>query len=592
MYRYIESILEKKELLKLSLISLILTMIAGMEVAGIGLIAFILINFSDLDSAIISIKLFSFLTSFSIGSISSPSSIFIFLILCYSLFTVSVSILFIRYISLYSQLLGAKIKERVAVKFLSMDLEETNQLSSSESMSRIIFDSEQVGDSIYFLMHLFSKFVLAILIVAFLLLFNSMLTLIFVGMLIFIYILLFSFFNSLTKTNSTICTESKDSLTKVVKNMFGSLKEILFYDKQDVVVKNISLHNNRYAYAKGRNIAYAQMPRSIVDSLILFMLMVALVLLKLQDLNPEMFFSTISVFGVAALRLLPAFQNIFYYAHEINSRISSLINLYRLDVGAKKNISKYSQALNAAPDFRSFTLKNINYKYPSASSLALKDISFKFDRGQKIALFGSSGSGKSTFLDILLGLITPTSGEYFIDGSEVSFEELNQFKKLFSYLPQKIFFLEASVRENILFGANDINLEKSDLGQIINMPSLNNLIKQLPNKLDTIISDDQQHISGGQKQLIGMARAFARGGKVLILDESTSAMDSKLETEVFETVLDSSFDTLICITHKSSLLKKFDIVHFFHEGEIISSGSFEEIYQNNGLFKQILDSDA
>lgn len=592
MYRYLQSILTKKEIFKLSLISIMLTIIAGMEVAGIGLIAFVIINFSDLTSAILNVEIFSILTSFSFGSITSPSSAFIFLIICYSLSTVVVSIIFIRYISLYSQILGATIKERVAIKFLSMGLEEINQLSSSESMSRIMFDSEQVGDSIYFLMHLFSKFILAILIVAFLLIYNLTLTVIFVGMLIFIYVFLFSFFDSLTKTNSAICAESKDSLTKVIKNMFGSLKEILFYDNQNIVVENISFHNQKYAEAKGRNIAYAQMPRSIIDSLILFMLMVALVYLQLQDLNPEMFFSTISVFGVAALRLLPAFQNIFYYAHEINSRNASLKNLYDLKIVPKANILKSSEKPITAKFFKSIELRNISYKYPSAHSLALKDISFRLDRGQKIALFGSSGSGKSTLLDVLLGLAIPSRGECFIDGSQISFGDLNQYKKFFSYLPQKIFFLEASLYENILFGAKDINLDKDELDKIINSSSLSNLIKQLPNNMDTKLSEDQQHISGGQKQLIGMARAFARGGQVLILDESTSAMDSKLESEMFEKVLNSSFDTLIFITHKSSLLKKFDVIYFLHEGKIISSGNYEELYQNNSLFKQVLDSDA
>lgn len=590
-HRCLKSILTKKELTKLFLVSVLLAAIAGMEVAGVGLIAFILVNFSDLSSVIVNTSYLSLFHDLSSTLGQSPSKIFSYFLVFYSVITLFLSIYIIKFISFYSQNLGATIKERVTSRFLSMDLEEINTISTSQSMSRIIFDSEQVADSIYFLMHFFSKFFLASLIVLFLLFFNTTLTIIFSGILMSVYIFLFFYFDSLTKINSTISANSKDLLTRSVKNMFGSLKEIFFYDNRIDVLKNISYHNVTYARAKASNGAYAQMPRSIIDSLILLSLISVLLYLESQALHPEMFFSTISVFGIAALRLLPAFQNIFYFAHEINSRTASLDNLYQLNLTDDINLEQKNTNLDYGDkDFQSIEFINVAHQYSSASKFALNNISFKLERGKKIAFFGASGSGKSTFIDILLGLITPLSGDCLIDNSKVPFHSLKEYRNLFSYLPQKIFFLEATLKDNIIFGANKNSINEDVLNEAVQSSSLQSLINQLPDGMETILSDDQQLISGGQKQMVGMARAFARGGKILVLDESTSAMDSILESEMFNSIFNSNFDTFICITHKPELLQYFDCVYFFHEGEIHASGSFNELYNSNNLFKKILAS--
>ena len=446
-HRYLKSILTKKELTKLFLVSLLLAAIAGMEVAGVGLIAFILVNFGNLSNVIVNTSYLSLFHDLSLTFGRSPSEIFSYFLVCYSVITLLLYIFIIKLISLYSQNLGATIKERVTSRFLVMDLEEINSISTSQSMSRIIFDSEQVADSIYFLMHFFSKLFLASLIVFFLLFFNTTLTIIFSGILMVVYIFLFFYFNSLTKINSAICANSKDLMTRSLKNMFGSLKEIFFYDNRTDVLNNISYHNITYARAKASNGAYAQMPRSIIDSLILLSLISVLLYLESQALRPEMFFSTISVYGIAALRLLPAFQNIFYFAHEINSRTASLDNLYKLNLTDEMNLEhKNSNSHYGDRDFQSIEFINVAHKYTSASKFALHNLSFKLERGKKIAFFGASGSGKSTFIDILLGLITPSSGDCLIDNSKVPFDSLKEYRNLFSYLPQKIFFLEATLK--------------------------------------------------------------------------------------------------------------------------------------------------
>ena len=159
-HRCLKSILTRKELTKLFLVSVLLAAIAGMEVAGVGLIAFILVNFGNLSNVIVNTAYLSLFHDLSLTFGRSPSEIFSYFLVCYSVITLLLYMFIIKLISLYSQNLGATIKERVTSRFLAMDLEEINSISTSQSMSRIIFDSEQVADSIYFLMHFFSKFFL------------------------------------------------------------------------------------------------------------------------------------------------------------------------------------------------------------------------------------------------------------------------------------------------------------------------------------------------------------------------------------------------------------------------------------------------
>ena len=328
MYIFIQSlknILTKKELLKLFGISTMLTFIALIEVTGLALISFIIINLYTLDIVLKSSKIYLSLSNFLLLSSFSPSLVFCLFVILYSIFTVISSILVIKYISRYSQLIGVNIKSKIIQKLLSMDWVAISQLSPSENISRIVNDSEQVGDAIYFSMHLFSKSVLAFFIVNLLFLFNPQITLIFVGLLGASYLLLYKYFDIATKSNSLAAAKSKDLIIKSVKNMIGSLKEILFYKNSADVLKNISKHNLSYARVRGENMAYAQLPRFFIDSFLLISLVFILLYMQLSGSNPILFFSTISIFGIAGLKLLPAFQNIFYFAHEINTRTAIIV---------------------------------------------------------------------------------------------------------------------------------------------------------------------------------------------------------------------------------------------------------------------------
>ena len=216
-------------------------------------------------------------------------------------------------------------------------------------------------------------------------------------------------------------------------------------------------------------------------------------------------------------------------------------------------------------------------------------MSLQFKFGEKIAIVGPSGAGKSTFLDMLIGFIHPDKGKILIDGIELSAADGGSIRNNFSYVPQKVQLIEGTIKENILFGSSEIDLNEAKLQETIRLSNLDQVIKSLPHGLETILSDSNQHVSGGQKQCIGFARALYKSRNVLILDEATNAMDYELEAATMDYLLNhSSFKTVICITHKPALLKYFDKIYVFDAGEITASGTYEEIITNNSFLAAMM----
>lgn len=585
-----KSILSTNDVLKFYFISLGLIVIALLEVFGLALISFLIMNLNNLDSILESSSIFIQLISFFQLSNISYSLILCVLIIFYSFFNILVSIASIRYISIYSQKLGANIKSKIVNFYLYLDWIEVTRMKASENMSRVINDGNEVSDILYFLMHLISKYALSLLIITLLLIFNTSLTVILVALLSLVYILIFYVSKPLITQNSLDQARLLDSIMGVVKNIFGSLKEIIFYGTHEKVLSNFSELNHSYAKAKGSNMALAQIPRSIIDSLILIALVSLLLFTQIQNLDPTIFFSTISIYGIAALKLLPAFQNIFYFSHEIYVRFPYLENISNLFLKIKQN-KKSDSVRNQSSSKMSQTIefRNISFRYPDSNNNSLDSINLSINLAEKIAIVGPSGSGKSTFIDIFLGFISPTKGEIYIDSKKLSSHEISSYRRNFAYVPQKIYFLEASLKDNISFGSELSISNNNSLDRILSDVELTELIANLPNGLETFISDGNQMVSGGQKQCIGIARALIRSGDILILDEATSSMDNNLEKKIYSSIFKSNFETIVSVTHNPSLLKMFDRIYVFRDGQIEDSGNFDDLKQNNSFFAAMLE---
>jgi len=568
---------------KFFLASAILILVVLIEILGLGLISFLIINISNLPKAINNVSFFNLIFSFFSPSPEDILIIFSTIIVLYSIISIILSSVVINKTSIFAQIIGARIKSKIAGYFLHLEWREIVGSRSSVNISRVINDGDQVASMISILMLLISRLVLTIVIVFFLFVFNPVFTFYIVSILSFSYIVIFFLFRPRVLKNGIRGSKYRDRALNIITNMFGSLKEIIFFGSQTKVLSSLDKTHLDLAYVQGNNLALSQIPRFLIDSLILIILVIGIATLTSgvgDDLTN--FFTTASIYGIAALKLLPAAQQIFYYSNEINSRIPYLSNVTELLV---KNAHFENIGTEEVIFSREILFKNVSFSWDGSESKSL--LNLKIKKGEKIAVLGPTGSGKSTFIDLLLGLLEPESGEIYMDDIKINKKNLKSYRNIFAFVPQKIFFLEDSIRENILFGSKFELTENNLLDRIMQELKFD-LITKDNKTLDSNLSDSNQTVSGGQKQVIGIARALYRGGDILVLDEATSAMDKKLEKSIFEAIPNFGFSNLVCITHSTNMLEEFDTIYVFNNGAIEDYGAYEALKERNDFLLSLL----
>ncbi len=581
-------VLPKQDLWRMAASSSLLLFVAFIEVLGLGLISFLLINIQQLNEAITSIEI----ASLAINYFSIPSSnvayIFCTMVLIYSVSATIFSILAIRSISISSQLIGSRLRARVLGYFLYSEWMEVSKIQASDQISKLINDGRQVGFIISFCLHLFSRFALASFIIIGLLIYNFVLSITMVSVLLGVYGLIFFILQPSIFNHGADGAHHLNKTLKVLSNIFGSLKEIMFYGVQEKFLQDYKNADSNLAWAEGSNVFLAQIPRFLIDSVILILLITGIIYVYGQEYQDFLFFGTLSIYGLAALKLLPAFQNLYYFYHEIIARKVQLNSIVHICEKMKSTAPTISQNIDLSFKDK-IEFKNVSFQYEEKGLTILENISIKIPSGKNIAIIGPSGSGKSTFLDLLLGFLSPKHGEILVDGLQMTKDNVNSIRYNFAFVPQKVYLVEDTLKNNILFGSQGAHYTEADLNNAIISSKLEEVIKKLPDGLETIVSESNQLVSGGEKQSIGIARATLKEAGVVILDEATNAMDHDLEEATMKNLLDGSkFKTVICITHKPALLKYFDEIYVFDSGKITASGSYEKIIANNDFLEEMM----
>jgi ABC-type bacteriocin/lantibiotic exporter with double-glycine peptidase domain len=208
--------------------------------------------------------------------------------------------------------------------------------------------------------------------------------------------------------------------------------------------------------------------------------------------------------------------------------------------------------------YKSIEIQNISYRYPDSDQLSLNNISLSIKKGESVGIIGKSGAGKSTLMDVILGLIPPSSGSIFVDGKSIH-DDVSSWYRLVGYVQQDIFLIDASIRENIAFGIHEHDVDHERLSKAVRESQLDSFISSLSNGLDTQLGERGVRLSGGQKQRIGIARALYREASVLVLDEATSAIDNETEIELLSVIKNfKGKKTTIVIAHRLSTLVHCD----------------------------------
>lgn len=356
--------------------------------------------------------------------------------------------------------------------------------------------------------------------------------------------------------NSQKIANDSSFLIKHLQETFGGIRDILIDNSQEMYCKIFKNRDSELRAAQGNSLILAACPRHILETLVMVFiaLFIYLLLSKGKDLNEII--PITGVFLVSAQRLLPLLQQIFSsWASIQGGRVSLADSLSLLD--QKLPIDFYKKNIKALPFKKNIILKSIHFRYHVNSPFVLKDVNLKITRGSRVGIIGTTGAGKSTLINIIMGLIVPTKGSLSIDNKVIKTSNQNAWRKHIAHVPQDIFLADNTIEENIAFGEepHEINSEKVRLAA--KQAHLSNTIEAWPKGYKTLVGERGVRLSGGQRQRIAIARALYKNADVIVFDEATSALDTKTETAVIKSIESLNKNiTLFIATHRLSTLRK------------------------------------
>ena len=511
--------------------------------------------------------------------------IFVFLFLLFSLSFKAITFYFqVRFISMREHSLAKRLVERYLHQPYSWFLSRHSAELGKTILSEI---SKVVGKGLASLLNLIAQSAVTIAIIILLILVEPKLTMIVGFTLGAAYLLIFkstqSFVNRIGKESVKVNATRYIALNEA----FSAAKEIKLGGIEKIYIERFSEPSKSLAKYSAFLAIIGQIPRFALEAITFGgMILVTLYLMS----KAGNFISTapiLALYAFAGYRLMPALQQIYFSITLLNFTIPALDSVY----DDLKSLQPYSPSRieKALPLKKDITLKNLHYNYPNATRIALKDINFIIQARSTVGLVGSTGSGKTTTVDIILGLLEAQKGTLEVDGKAINKNNRNAWQRSIGYVPQRIFLSDNSVAANIAFGIDpkDINQDAVEhASKIANLHEF--IINELPLQYQTTVGENGVRLSGGQRQRIGIARALYHKPQVLILDEATNALDNLTERAVMDAVQKLRKNmTIIIIAHRLSTLKNCDNILLLEKGELKEQGTFEKLMQVNQKFKEI-----
>ena len=371
-------------------------------------------------------------------------------------------------------------------------------------------------------------------------------------------------------------------LIKSINEGIQGLKEVR------VLGKEKHFHENVFTASKGISKSYVTsalikaLPRSLFEFTIVTFIVSLVISGIMFGKEVSDLAATLGVFAAAAMRLIPstnlivaAVGNLGHNRNAVNMLYNDLKNIELLELEHSR-----SQADTNICQFNKLLMEKVDYSYGGERVGALSQVSLELNLGETMGLMGSSGAGKSTLVDILLGFLKPESGKVFFNGEELNKENIGKWMNQVAYLPQSIFLADDTLKKNIALGTKDSEINEDKIIDAIEKANLSELVKELPNGINTLIGERGTRLSGGQQQRIAIARAFYYGRNVLIMDEATSALDNQTENEIVEEIRKlKGKKAIIMIAHRLSTLRYCDRIYKLEKGKVIQTGSYEEVVE-------------
>lgn len=368
-------------------------------------------------------------------------------------------------------------------------------------------------------------------------------------------------------------------LNKWLLQSFSGIKDIKVMNREKFFLKNYDETYHKFSIIQRQQSMLTFLSRPIMETVcICGLLLTVIIKLTVQAADVKSFIPTLSVFAVAAFRMLPSFNRISGYISMIMFDKPSIEVLYH-DLIEIDKLSKAKQVENGQSAKivvrDEIRIHNVSFHYPESEKWILENVNMNIKTNTSIAFIGASGAGKTTFVDIILGILEPQKGSIYADNVDIK-SNMDGWHKSIGYIPQSIYLIDDTIEANIAFGIAKEDIDQKVMDQVIREAQLDKFIKELPEGYNTIVGDRGVKLSGGQRQRIGIARALYQQPEILILDEATSALDNATEKEVMEAI-DGLHGkrTMIIIAHRISTIKNCDTIYEVGSGKVTKKNKNE-----------------
>jgi ABC-type multidrug transport system fused ATPase/permease subunit len=588
--RQLLSYLDNRRRSQLALLIILMLLSSLSEVVSLGAVIPFLGALSNTSSLLDNPTLKPILAFFNIQSsyhlVIALSVIFIVAVI----FTSVIRILTINIQTHLAAIISSDLSCQIYNKTLLQPYEFHLMQNSSELINSVTTDTRQLTNAILIpLISAVSTSFISVALILALFLINTFAAFFVVFVLGGIFVLLYFLRRKLLAQNSQVLVANTQKQIRVVQESLGGIRDVLLGGTHRFFQTAYRNSDRPFRHALASNTTLSLTPRYIVEGAA----MVAMALLTLSLGKDGDFSLAVPVLGSLALganRLLPALQQTFSSLVKIQGARSSL---RRLLAGLQLGVDPLS---NWQPEEglvleKALVFENVWFRYSEQTSWVIKNLNLTINAKTTVGFVGSTGSGKSTTADLILGLLKPKKGIIWVDGKPLEGERQRQWQGSLAHVPQHIFLSDATITENIAFGMPLSQIDLARVEKSAKLAQIDHFIQGLPDKYNTFVGERGVRLSGGQKQRIGIARALYGETSVIIFDEATSALDNSTERDVMESIVNLSHHfTVILIAHRLSTVAVCDRIFELNQGQLVCEGTYQELLEKSPTFRNMASS--
>jgi ABC-type multidrug transport system fused ATPase/permease subunit len=380
-------------------------------------------------------------------------------------------------------------------------------------------------------------------------------------------------------------------LYQTLRQSLGSVKEAKILGRESYFVSRFAEVRSLVSRIHAIRSTLSMAPRLVVETIFVATLAIVVVAAWLRPQGGAGLVATLGIFAFGGLRLLPSLHLIVFRFNQIGAGVAALDTLSCDWESLKAGVS--APSISAGRPFAgSIQFQSVSFAYESSADESIRDVNLAIHCGESVGIVGPTGAGKTTLIDLMLGLLEPTSGRITVDGWDIR-SQLSAWQRQIGYVPQSIYLIDDTIRRNIALGVEDAEIDESRVVESAHAAQLQEFLKSLPGGLGTVVGERGVKLSGGERQRIAVARALYRRPAILVFDEATAALDNSTEKALTSTIQKLTGNTtMIFIAHRLTTVKWCDRIVFMRQGQILDVGPYEELIERNADFRHLASAMA